>query len=1284
MFGGALTAHIVDLSIPDLGIPLVVERYYHSLGTFMAETNAFCTCMFNFEEHLYYDETDNSYTVIFPNRSVCRFVKQGNNYVPSGDNNYNTLEDVSGDVKILTFKNGWKHRFDNIGRLIGVHNRTGQSVVYEWTQIPGDRVRLTRITGASGRSLEFSYDIEDMDDLEFTITDWTGRTLKYTVTEGYISRKTDPEGNVFTYVEKGETFTGVQSISPPNGTILTNEGGGGSPLGVHVMKQTPGVGADYNYQYDWDNCRTTVTRGDRKWEYHFDKTTGLLERAIDPMNYERTWTRDEKGNVTGYTDAAGRTSTYAWDDRGNLLTAADHDGNMTAYEYNDYGQVTKITDPYDAVTEMEYDADTGNLLTLTKPGDVVTTYEYYDNGLLKKVTGPTEIVLYQYEYDNYGNTTKIICNENQEILYRYSETNSLIKETLSSGDSKEFLHNLNEDLTKIIDSNDNQTLFDYDGNGNIIKTVFSGGSTYTAQFNVMNDMVSSTSCDAGSDGETKIFEYDQYRQLIKVIGPGQQYTQYSYDKLGRIILEENNTGWSKQIIYDPYIEVETSPEGKVTERIYDSWGKLTSTIYNDGSYNLSVLDGSRLTTTQFGERYGEVRYGGNDYGSITFGSLKYGGSGVKYGYDPENNIVYIYDEDTGKLKFIEYPGNKTVSYQYDGNGFITGFTDIRGYNTKYEYDENDRIKKAVFRGKETLYTYDSQSRLSMITLPNGIVKSVTYQNETGDIVKQIKYENESRILYQLDLEYDKTNILKTRTITKQTSPSKRYSYLYDHSGKLVGIYLDGRSDCIYLYDTNGRLSQTREENGGIMDYYYDSSNRLSVCGDESYEYNADGNKIRKHKISITNPTQYVYDNQNKLTMVIKPDGYEEDASPDPLGPYTWRYRYYPQGQTSKIISPTGRELRFYYDRNGLLINEEGWNSRTCDAKDGYKLPKGYNEDSITHVITLFYGAEVSPIGIDTTPTHCGPNEKSINYYLTDNEGSIIALSDSFGNIIKFYEYDKKGNRIETDLQPSISNPHTVYNPLGKKGVHAELSSVKLDVAQATLSEANTNKDQEYVGKLRERIEKITDVMHDKIGKNYACYTHAYVWALYKEGELVKKYLINIKGMEDYKITDIYVVGRYPRENSKIPPEINYFGHYGVVYRIVTPDGRVIYLYHDFNDENREDEKSKKYDWRFSSCWWYGGINGFTRSVLYLWDSENYTEIEPKTGKPKGGSRGVITYFEKSIRDEGIPIENKSEVFFEKGFTIRDAIKGQAKTDITEKAMKKIYDIIKKLMGGGRK
>ena len=1271
MFAGALTANIVDLSIPDLGIPLVIERYYHSLGTTMQQySSRFATCMFNFEEQIGYDETDNSYTVIFPNRSLCRFVKQGNNYTASGDNNYNTLEDGPDGTRILTFKNGWKHWFDGDGKLIRIVNRTGQSVIYEWLE--SHMASISRITGPSGRSLEFTYVGEDFNNSEIIITDWTGRTLKYQITEGCISQKTDPEGNVFTYLENGDTFTGLESISPPNGTILTNDCFGGSPLGVHVKTQVPGVGADFNYEFDWDNYRTTVTRGDRQWEYHFDTAKGLLEKTIDPMGYERSYTRDEKGNITGYTDAQGRTTTYTWDENGNMTSVTDFQGNTTTYEYNDYGQMTKRTAPGDRITEWEYDETTGNLLSMTDPEEREATYEYYNNGLLQKSTDVCGIVS-EYDYDNYGNITKIGNGNGTIAQYEYDSIGNQIKEISPDGEESCFEYDKNGNLLKNISADGEETSYQYDGNSNLIKTIYSDGSEYSTTFNVMSDATSST----GADGSQDTYEYDEYRQLTKVNTSSGSTIQYEYDKLGRKTKETDSSGSVWEIDYASNSDTtEIDANGKVTRRIYDSDGSLLKIIYNDGSYHQYTYDQHRTIITQPGERYGEIRYGGNDYGSQTYGSEKYGGSGAKYGFDPENNIEKFYDKDTGNLMYVKYPRDKFVSYSYDDEEKTSTVTDIRGYATTRFLNVDSQIFKVTYRGEEILYSYDSEDRISTVTLPNGIVKTMTYQNTTGDTVKRIKYEKDSDLLYQLDMEYYDDGNVKSRTISKVSGYQKIHSFLFDSDSRKIGIYCDGKPGVSYVYDSGGKLVQKRESDGKIIDYHYDSKGQASVIGGESYKYDNNGNVTEKHIITKKNPSRYVYDNENNLAMVILPEGYTGEENPDPLGLYVWRYRYYPSGETGKKISPSGRELRFYYD-SGRILNEEGWFRRTPKAEDGYKLPKGSEEDRVTHIVSWVYGVETTPIAIDTTPAHSGPNEKCINYYLTDEEDSIIALTDSFGNIVKWYEYDEEGKRTEIPLETSMDNPHTGYNPVGKNG--EIIDSERPIQISANLSINMT--DEELLQELANKIKyKTFDELHGyrkkfggKIG--YICHTHAVV---YSNKNVVANLSASVPGVS---IQKAYVVGRYPQKDMN--GKINKFEHTGVVYKIKLHNGNIVYFYQDYNDDVRLGKVNHLY-----YEWWYKGqskkakggryfsINKWRiakNKRLYNWDKKNYLE---KFGHYTIGF--INTYFPVEFDDTNIDWASNSNSQFESKDNKKRSIRDFAKETIGGDA----DDIDKALSAGG--
>jgi len=283
---------------------------------------------------------------------------------------------------------------------------------------------------------------------------------------------------------------------------------------------------------------------------------------------------------------------------------------------------------------------------------------------------------------------------------------------------------------------------------------------------------------------------------------------------------------------------------------------------------------------------------------------------------------------------------------------------------------------------------------------------------------------------------------------------------------------------------------------------------------------------------------------------------------DPFGLYVWRYRYYPgnglSSQRSKKISPSGRELRFYYD-GGILLNEEGWFKRTPSASgctppangyslsaDGYKLPVGSEQDRMTHIVSWFYGAESSPIGIDTTPPHSGPNEKCINYYITDENNSITALIDPLGNILKTYEYDYFGNRIETQSESDSPNPHTSYNPLGIAGNYIDMVSRQYppgvgpgmppgSPGEDFRKELNTwayyvMKQSGYEGKMM-------------------CFNYSYIVGHSAFRKYIRQY--------GYTIIKSEIQGYKPHQ-----PESGY-AHFGVMFLVRCPDGQNRTFYTDF-------------------------------------------------------------------------------------------------------------------------
>ena len=186
----------------------------------------------------------------------------------------------------------------------------------------------------------------------------------------------------------------------------------------------------------------------------------------------------------------------------------------------------------------------------------------------------------------------------------------------------------------------------------------------------------------------------------------------------------------------------------------------------------------------------------------------------------------------------------------------------------------------------------------------------------------------------------------------------------------------------FSYDPVGnRLTGPRKN-----DYYsYNQGNELLSDRKNQYEYDANGNLIKKIEIGDDNKTKvwtYSYDYENRLIKVIKQDDDE-----------------------AVIVS-------FKYDPFGRRIEK-----KIEEIEDGkVEESKTYNyvydnEDIILETLTTdnqqLTTKYVHGLGIDEPLTV--EQKGDTYYYHADGLGSIIALTDAKQKVVQSYTYDSFGN-----------------------------------------------------------------------------------------------------------------------------------------------------------------------------------------------------------------------------------------------------------------------------------
>jgi hypothetical protein len=188
--------------------------------------------------------------------------------------------------------------------------------------------------------------------------------------------------------------------------------------------------------------------------------------------------------------------------------------------------------------------------------------------------------------------------------------------------------------------------------------------------------------------------------------------------------------------------------------------------------------------------------------------LKYSsGSIVK----PAHNVQYIYDETSGNILQEVYKGNinKTVNYEYDGNGNISKKTVI----------QDDTIKTAT-------YSYDDKSNLIGIddtgtdipidgTRAKSFTCNITY-DENSNVLKEV-YAGD--INKTIEYTYNNYSDVLTKTVTEDGT-TKSAKYIYDENRKLIEIVDNGtEAVAIVFSDSNGSGSSTGGNSGeGSSDF----------------------------------------------------------------------------------------------------------------------------------------------------------------------------------------------------------------------------------------------------------------------------------------------------------------------------------------------------------------------------------------------------------------------------------------------------------------------------------
>lgn len=213
----------------------------------------------------------------------------------------------------------------------------------------------------------------------------------------------------------------------------------------------------------------------------------------------------------------------------------------------------------------------------------------------------------------------------------------------------------------------------------------------------------------------------------------------------------------------------------------------------------------------------------------------------------------------------------------------------------------------------------------------------------------------------------------------------RWDYAYDDWGRLTRAELDGELVEEYAYDADGmRVSQrTRASGGAKSPCVHDGQGRMVRAGDAHYEWNDDGTL---HSRRSQRGRAY--------------------------------FRYAPDGGLGGALLPDGRALAYAHGPGGVPVAKYE-DDRLVERWEWHDMLRiaAYEDIGRGVWMRFHYGESRLPAAM-TMDRGDGPRAYALGY---DQVGSLRAVADTTGTLIKLVQYDSFGNVLH-DTAPWLHLP----------------------------------------------------------------------------------------------------------------------------------------------------------------------------------------------------------------------------------------------------------------------
>ncbi|AEF99541.1 RHS repeat-associated core domain-containing protein [Methylomonas methanica] len=534
------------------------------------------------------------------------------------------------------------------------------------------------------------------------------------------------------------------------------------------------------------------------------------------------------------------TATLHFDSLGRQTQGIEADWHTQQTVYDADGLPISTTDATGRPRDVFYDGDgrpTGQELVVSQSGQTIlvdSDYRHYDAAGRLQHTLDAGGHIAQYQYDAAGNLTQITDPDNYTLGFDYDPVNRWTKAYDKAGHAVSRKLDAAGRIKSVTDPNGNSTLYSY----------------WNAAQDGRLKSVTQPKIAGYSLGQSRQFDYDALGQIVKVTDTpaagstdAARDTLNTYDALSRLI----RVAGPQVVDSNPSSATFGQPIRPLTRYVYDHLGHL-----------LEIQAGQ--TTAD-------------------------GGAAI--------------DPDTGVSP------NDSVATQastvYDDFGRKLSETDANNQTTIYSYDLHNNVvsqQTPGANGHTLTYLWDYGHQLLSVTAEDG--RKIDYsRNPLGQTTRAEAWSANpgSQIDVAYDYVYDAAHRLKTASDSRgqknliyswspgglldytADSDGARSDYLYDETGRLIGLWAPNYDHYTFDYDNGGRLIAARYPNGIDQTLVWNADNSLNkiahknaatVIAQASYGYDGLGRRKTNQETLSGQATlnySYQYDALDRLTQV---------------------------------------------------------------------------------------------------------------------------------------------------------------------------------------------------------------------------------------------------------------------------------------------------------------------------------------------------------------------------------------------------------------------------------